>query len=506
MRRGTVYFVGAGPGHPGLITLRGWTLLRAAEVVVHDRLVHPELLRAAPPSAERWEVGREPGRGGPAPEEVAERMARMARLGKRVVRLKGGDPTVFGRAGEEAEVLARLGVPFEIVPGVTSAVAVPAYAGVPVTHRAFASLFAVTTGHRAQTRQGPPIPWEAVSRLGGTLVVLMVAAALEEVVERLRASGYPPEAPAMAVEWGALPRQRVVEGTLAELPRRARSAGLGPPALLAVGEAVRLRPLLAWYERGPLFRRRVGLFPGHGEVAWALEAVGAEPVELPAPLRRPGEPGRRLEALRRLEGFAGLAFLDGEAVEEFWSALAARGLDARALGGKEVVSLGPGTARALRARGILPDRVLPPDGSGDPGPGPLLVLGEEQEARRWARSLQVRGIPAEPLPLYEEWTPEAALLRLRELLAQGLDALILAAPEEVRRLTRMAGEEGPALPPSLCLGEDTLQAARSAGLPLLGASDPHPVAAVEALQAALKAPVPAAGPLTQGHPSASLGG
>jgi len=244
MRTGVVSIIGAGPGDPGLITVRGRRLVRAADVVVYDRLVHPSLVHGARAWAERIYVGKSRGHG-TAQAEINAILIDRARRGLRVVRLKGGDPFVFGRGGEECEALRAAGVPFEIVPGVTSAVAVPAYAGIPVTHRRFASAFAVVTGH--ECNGASDLDWSALARLP-VLVVLMGHHALPRITRRLLDHGAGPTTPAAVVSRGATAHQRVVTGTLATIAASVRRAGLEPPSTLVVGHVVRLRAALRWFE------------------------------------------------------------------------------------------------------------------------------------------------------------------------------------------------------------------------------------------------------------------
>lgn len=242
MPTGMVYLVGAGPGDPDLITRRGLACIRRADAIVYDRLVAPELLDEARPAAVRVYAGKAPGGPPAAQDEICRLLVSLARDGKVVCRLKGGDPFVFGRGGEEALALARAGVPFEIVPGVTSAVAVPACAGIPVTHRGLSGAFTVVTGHSCG--EGAAVDWAALARAGGTLVLLMAMSNLDAVLRRLVAGGRAPSTPAAAIQWGTRPRQRVVTGTLADLAEKVRAAALGPPAVVVVGEVVSLAPAL----------------------------------------------------------------------------------------------------------------------------------------------------------------------------------------------------------------------------------------------------------------------
>lgn len=244
---GKVFLVGAGPGDPRLLTLRGAEVLRAADVVVHDRLVAPALLDLAPPRAERVDVGKRAGRPRPTQEAINRLLVARAREGKVVVRLKGGDPFVFGRGGEEALACAEAGVPFEVVPGVSSVVAAPAYLGIPLTHRGLSSSVGVAT---AVAAGGEPLDLSGLARAAQTLVVLMVAGRLAETCEALVLAGRAREEPAAVVQWATTSRQRSVVAILQELPALAEGCGIGPPATLVVGEVVRLAERLAWFEPG----------------------------------------------------------------------------------------------------------------------------------------------------------------------------------------------------------------------------------------------------------------
>ena len=245
---GKVYLVGAGPGDPGLITVKGLAYLRRAGVVLYDRLVHPQLLEEALPAAERIDVGKAPAHHRRSQDEINTLLVEKAQAGNLVVRLKGGDPFVFGRGGEECQALAKAGIPFEVVPGVSSAIAAPAYAGIPVTHRDFASAFTMVTGHVWSGHTGDDsigIDWAALPRFG-TLVFLMGANHLSEIARQLVAQGYSPETPAAVIQRGTTAAQTVVDGTLANIADRAR--GLQPPATIVIGEVVNLRQQLAWFD------------------------------------------------------------------------------------------------------------------------------------------------------------------------------------------------------------------------------------------------------------------
>jgi len=250
----TVYLVGAGPGAPDLITVKGLRCLRMADVVVYDRLIDPALLDEARPDATRIFVGKGAGYHTMPQEQINALLVAHARQGRVVVRLKGGDPFVFGRGGEEAAALAAAGIPFEVVPGVSAASAVPAYAGIPVTHRGHGSLMTVVTAHECAAAAG--VDWEALARVGGTLIIMMGVAALPRVTQRLRDGGLAPHTPAAVVEQGTTAQQRVVEGTLADIAERAAAADIRPPAITVVGAVAALRTSLAWFETAS--RQRTG--------------------------------------------------------------------------------------------------------------------------------------------------------------------------------------------------------------------------------------------------------
>ena len=285
--RGSVSLVGAGPGDPGLITVAGRERLRRADVVVYDRLAHPALVAEAPADAERIYVGKASADHAVPQDEIGRLLVDRARAGKRVVRLKGGDPFVFGRGGEEADDLVAAGIDFDIVPGITSAIAVPAYAGIPITHRDAASSFAVVTGHEAPGKPASRIDWAALATGIDTLVFLMGRRALAEIAARLIAEGRDPATPAAAIEWGATPRQRTVAAPLAELADAAEAAALSPPTVIVVGDVVALRERLRWYDDRPLFGKRVLVTRTRAQAGKLSSPCGT-----PAPSRSSSPPSR----------------------------------------------------------------------------------------------------------------------------------------------------------------------------------------------------------------------
>jgi uroporphyrinogen III methyltransferase/synthase len=357
---GIVHLVGAGPGDPGLITAAGREALERADVVVHDRL-GTEALLGRRAGAELVDAGKAPGRAAMTQEEINAALVEHGRRGRRVVRLKGGDPFVFGRGGEEAEALAAAGVPFTVVPGVTSAIAAPAAAGIPVTHRGVATSFTVVTGHEDPGKPSEQTDWAALAAVPGTLVILMGMGRLGDIAEALLAAGRPADEPAAAVQWGTTPRQRSAVATLGTLARRVEEGGLGPPAVVVVGEVAALAPRIAGGP-GPLAGRRVVVTRARAqasELSERLRALGAGVTELPAiRIERLPDGGELESALAVLGDYGVVVLTSVNGVDALFDALAARGRDARALSAAAtVVAIGPATAERLAARGVRADVV-----------------------------------------------------------------------------------------------------------------------------------------------------
>jgi uroporphyrinogen III methyltransferase/synthase len=354
-----VFLVGAGPGNPGLLTLRAAECLRQADVVLYDRLIAPALLDHAPPAAERVCVTELAGNHPERVPQVHEAMIRAARAGRRVVRLKGGDPCIFGRVGEEAEALREAGVPFEIVPGVTAALGAAAYAGIPLTHRRSASAVALVTGHECAGKSGNALDWAALARFPGTLVFYMAVGHLEEIVRALIAEGKAPDTPAAVVRQATLGCQRTITAPLAGLPAAARAAGIAAPALAVVGSVVAQRDSVAWFERQPLFGRGVLVTrPAHqaGELVRRLEELGAIPYQLPAvEVREPADWAPVDAALAALQRYHWLVFTSTNGVHALIRRLRQTVRDLRALGSIKLAVIGPSTAAALRGYFLEPD-------------------------------------------------------------------------------------------------------------------------------------------------------
>lgn len=352
--------VGAGPGDPKLITVRGLEAIRKADVIVYDRLATPRLLLHRSKEARLVYVGKTKDKHMMKQEEISRLLVDLALEGHVVTRLKGGDPSVFGRVGEEAELLAEQGVPFEIVPGITSAIAAPAYAGIPVTHRDFTSSFAVVTGHEYPNKTYSAIDWEHLAKATGTMVFLMGVANIEQICGELIACGKPADLPVALIRWGTWMEQQTLTGTLATIADQVRAANFQPPAVIIVGEVVKLREKLAWFERKPMFGRRVLVTRARSqasELVDRIDELGGEPVEFPViQLRSPTRPealARLDEALLGLSGFDWLLFTSVNGVDYFFRRLLELSLDVRTLAGVRIGAVGPKTAEALRQRGLI---------------------------------------------------------------------------------------------------------------------------------------------------------
>lgn len=367
-RAGVAYLVGAGPGDPGLMTLRALELVESADVILYDRLIPDRIAQErSKPGAELIYVGKLPERHALPQREIEKLMVERAGDGKSVVRLKGGDPFVFGRGGEEAQALLEAGIPFEVVPGVTAGIAASAYAGIPVTHRDRSSAVAFVTGHEDPTREesgrstSTPLEYEGLAVFPGTLVFYMGVGRLAEIAERLIASGRDPGESTAVIESGTLPGQRSVFGPLEQIAEVAEEADIRPPAITVVGSVTELGEELSWLDRRPLHGKKVVVTrarPQASSLASRLEELGAEVIQLPAIRIEPTIETREVEAMvERVSDYALICLTSPNGADLLFDALAGRGLDARALSGCRVAAIGPGTSAALARHGISADVV-----------------------------------------------------------------------------------------------------------------------------------------------------
>jgi len=358
---GKVYLVGAGPGDPGLITVRGAELLGRADVVVYDHLASRRLLRRVRPSARLLYAGKQPGEASFSQEQINALLVAEARAGKTVVRLKGGDPLVFGRGGEEALALAEAGVEFEIVPGVTAATAAAACAGITVTHRGVSSCLGLVTGHEDPHKEGGDLDWHALAAWPGTLVFYMGVANLEGLCRRLIDSGLDGRTPAAAVRWAGTADQQVLTAALADLPDRARRADLRPPAVVIVGRVVAMREHLGWFQRRALFGQTIIVTRPAGQAAELcskLEELGAKVIECPTiTIEPPADRGPLVRAVSQLSSFVWVVFTSVNAVEALLEAVADAGGDGRNFVGCKLCCIAPATAERLASFGLRADLV-----------------------------------------------------------------------------------------------------------------------------------------------------
>ena len=495
--QGKVYLVGAGPGDPGLITVRGLSVLSGAQVVVYDRLVPRELLRCAPASAERIYMGKSPAHAARTQEEINELLIDRARAGKTVCRLKGGDPFVFGRGGEEALALAQAGIPFEVVPGVTAGVAAPAAAGIPVTHRALASSVVFVTGHEDPTKAESQVNWEALARAGGTIVVYMGASRLAEIVGALVAGGLRADTPAAVVASGTLPTQRTVSAPLGDIAQRAEERGITAPAVLVVGAVAALREHLGWFERRPLFGRRIVVTRPRDladELSEPLRRLGAEVLAVPAVRLVPPEDMKPvLDAVDRAEDFNWILFTSARAVERFFGELLRRREDVRVLAGVRLAAIGIPTARAIERYHLSVDlypsefvaeAVLREFAKQGKLTGQKLLLPRAAGARRiLPEGLEEMGAEVTEVELYRtepdsDQDPDT-LARLAE---RPPHLITFASPSAVRGLAQIVPRETfervCRSTPAIVIGPVTAQAAREAGFTVVAEASPHTIPAL----------------------------
>ncbi|HWM54938.1 MAG TPA: uroporphyrinogen-III C-methyltransferase [Solirubrobacterales bacterium] len=474
-RKGVVYLVGAGPGDPGLMTARALELIASADAIFHDRLIPPGALDGARSDAELAYVGKAPGAPSVPQDEIGERLVAAAQAGKSVVRLKGGDPFVFGRGGEEGEALRDAGVEFEVVPGVTAGVAASAYAGIPVTHRDDASAVAFVTGHEDPEKSETALEWDALARFPGTLVFYMGVKRLGENAETLIAAGRDPAEPAAAVERGTMDGQRTVVATLATLAEAVEREGVGAPALIVVGPVVQRREALAWLERRPLHGRRVVVTRARAQtsgLAATLRALGAEVIELPAIRIEPRLGSEEVRgAIDSIEDYALICLTSPNGAQLLFEALAATGKDARALAGATVAAIGPGTARALAEHGIaadvVPERFVAEalvEALADVEvAGSRILVARAAEARDvLPEALRERGAEVDVVALYETVREQPAAEAVEA--AQGADYVTFTSSSTVRNLTEALGDRFPRGARVVSIGPVTTEAARDAGL------------------------------------------
>lgn len=472
----TVYLVGAGPGDPGLLTRRGAELLARADVVVHDRLSAAELLDLAPAGAERIDVGKAPRAHRLGQDDINALLVEHGLAGRTVVRLKGGDPFVFARGSEEAHALAAAGVPYEVVPGITSALAVPAYAGIPVTQRFSSTSFTVVTGHEDPASGEGSVDWEAIARVGGTLVVLMGVGRWPRIAERLIAGGLAPETPAAAVRWGSRPEQHATRATLATLADHE----LAPPSVIVVGSVAAEE--LTWFEDRPLFGRRIVVTRARAQasgLAARLAELGAEVIEAPAiEVAPPADDGAALgAAVAAVDAYRWVVFTSPNGVHRTFAHLP----DTRVLGGVRVAAIGPGTADALASYRVVADLVpeafvaesLLASFPAPPAEGGRVLLARAAVARDvLPDGLAAMGWEVDVVEAYR--TVPVPLDAATAARVASADAVTFTSSSTVTNLCDALGVE--AVPARvISIGPITSATVRAQGLEVLAEADPHTI-------------------------------
>lgn len=480
MKAGKVYLVGAGPGDSGLITQKGLECLAQADVVIYDHLLDEGLLDSAPPKAERLYVGKSASGHTREQVEINQLLAEKAKEGKIVVRLKGGDPFVLGRGGEEAEALVYNHIPFEVVSGVSSAVAVPAYAGIPVTHRGLASSFAVVTGHEDPNKAGSSIDWEKLATGVDTLVFLMGTKNLPEIVAKLAGHGRPLDTPVAVIKDGTRPGQKVVVGSLKNIVDRVKGQSMGPPTITVVGEVVRLREKLRWFDNRPLSGKRILVTRARHQasvLSKLLSEHGAQPVELPTiDIQRVSDTRELDRAISNLAQYQWILFTSVNGVEAFFEQLHNSKLDTRALNSLKIGSIGPATAKALEQKGIVPDYcpdVYTTEGlidglRGKDIAGQRFLLPRANIAdEELSKALTQRGAEVHEIAVYKTASVKGIASRVKETLSSGqIDVITFTSSSTVANFVAAFGDKAIVISSTkvACIGPKTAETAARAGL------------------------------------------
>jgi uroporphyrinogen III methyltransferase/synthase len=480
-KTGKVYIIGAGPGDAGLITLKGIDCLREADVVVYDYLVSKDLLKYARAEARLIYAGKQGGSHTLSQWQINDLLVKEAKSGNTVARLKGGDPFIFGRGGEEAEKLAASGISFEIVPGVTSAIAVPAYAGIPLTHRGLTSTVAFVTGHEDPTKEKSDIDWQALARIG-TLVFLMGVKNIEKITEELTLNGKPSETPAALIRWGTTPRQEILTGTLTNIVKLARERKFAPPAILVVGEVVDLRDTLKWFDQKPLFGKGIVITRPEkqaDDLAQLLIKEGANPIHFPTIKIVPPPNWHKLDAaIKNMEYYDWLIFTSANGVAYFFERLLANKKDVRDLKGVKICCIGPATAQQVEGKGIRVDLVpkkfisegILKSFSGKNLKGKKILIARAAEARDvLPEGLKKLRAQVDVVTAYETINSGKKKNELEALLKENqIDVITFTSSSTVNNFVKIMGRNF-SLPKSVkiaCIGPVTAAAAKKAGFPV----------------------------------------
>lgn len=480
---GIVYLVGAGPGDPGLITVRGRELLDDCDAIVYDALANPALLSAARARGlELIDAGKRGGSSDSAKQtSINESLIALAQAGKRVVRLKGGDPFVFGRGSEEAQALAAVGIPFEIVPGVTAGIAAPAYAGIPVTHRGLATSVTFVTGHEDPSKPETQVNWDAMAQTAktGTVVLYMGVKTLPSIAHALIAGGLSRDTPAAAVQWGTHARQKTVVATVGTLAERASAEGLTAPVISIIGNSVSLRDEISWYESRPLFGKRIVVTRAStmpGTLSSLLRARGADVIEAPSTEIEALDKAALDAAILELPSYDWLIFTSVTGVRFFRQAMDRAGLDARALAYTEIGVIGPSTEKAVRELGVRADLVphrfvaeslLEELIEEEIDGGRILIVAAEDSREVLANGLREHGAHVDVVHPYRSRLvtegPDVESLRAA-IDAREIDAVTFTSASTVNGFVEQVGRERAILVTAVSIGPVTSEAARTAGI------------------------------------------
>jgi uroporphyrinogen III methyltransferase / synthase len=493
-----VYLVGAGPGAEDLITVKGLNCLKQADVVLYDRLSGVSLLKEAPADAEFIDVGKQPDHHPVPQDEINRLLIEKAAAGRIVVRLKGGDPFVFGRGGEEAMALEAAGIPFEVVPGISSAIAVPSYAGIPVTHRHVSTSFHVITGHEDPEKETESVNFQALAQLTGTLVFLMGVGQLARIAEQLMQFGKAPDTPAALVYKGTTAYQRTVTGTLETIAEKVKNAGLKPPCVIVIGEVVALRPALSWFEKKPLFGKKILVTRSRTQasaLSKKLHSLGADVQEFATIEIRPVENREPIrQALGQLHQYDHIVFTSVNGVTTFMDALLESGRDVRCLSPEsEITAIGHATAEALSCRGLALARV--PEIFTAEGvlnvlapvirSGQKVLLPRAEIARpQLVSGLTALGAVVDDVPMYETAIPDADPEVLRNLFRKPPDWVTFTSASTVNHLMHILKKADVPFPESMkiaVIGPVTAAAVQKHGLTVCAAANPHTIEGLAAV-------------------------
>lgn len=477
---GKVYLVGAGPGDPKLCTLKAVECVQKADVVVYDRLVHPSILKHARPDAEMIYVGKASSDHTMKQEDINVLLADKAKEGKTVTRLKGGDPFVFGRGGEEAELLVEEGVAFEIVPGITSAIAVPAYAGIPVTHRKVCSTFGIITGHEDPNKTESSIKWDKIATGIDTMVFLMGVENLPNIVSELVKNGRPAETPVALIRWGTRANQETLVGTLSDIVQKVKDTGFKSPAVTIVGDVVGMRDTLRWFDNRPLFGKRVVVTRSREQASALSEKLadlGAEVIEFPViKIVPPADWAPVDEAVDKMASYDWLIFTSANGVDRFVLHLLESGRDIRALAGPKICAIGPATAEALEIFGVRVDYVpaeYVAEGIIDQFPedvkGKRMLLARAGVAREvLPEKLRELGADVDVVTVYETLLEDSNADKMKQMLSDGeIDIVTFTSSSTVKNFVALTGADGklelPASVTVACIGPVTAETAKDLG-------------------------------------------